>query len=349
VHADAGDSLVDFARRAAHSAVQPRIDAATVEVLGRFERDGIDVLLLKGAATAWWLYGPETARTYQDCDLLVAPDRVQAAARALDELGFERIDDRADPHLWPEARAQSWVRDGAQIDLQWRLPGVEGDPALAWTVLWAERDTMPLERARAPVLGVAARTMQLATHAALHGPQVLRSMQDLARGREQLDLATWRAAAATARRIGALDAFAAGLRLDPACAPLVEQLDLPEPSLAWTLQSAGDTPFGAFALPRWRATEGASAKLRLVWRAVFPTRAEMHAFYPRTRATGRRRRRAGRRRRLRAGRRMRMLARRRMRAGPRRRMLAARVNHVRTLPVKVFRGWRALRRGEARR
>ena len=65
-----------------------RIDAATVEVLERFELAGVHALVLKGPAIARWLYENGTERHYIDCDLLVGPAEFEAAEHELQSLGY---------------------------------------------------------------------------------------------------------------------------------------------------------------------------------------------------------------------------------------------------------------------
>ena len=59
------------------------LDAAAVEALDAFHALGVRCLLLKGAALSRLLYTPGEYRGYSDVDLLVAPDDLSAARRAL--------------------------------------------------------------------------------------------------------------------------------------------------------------------------------------------------------------------------------------------------------------------------
>src|SRR3954454_18162868 len=83
--------------RAAATAGNLRIDAATVEVLRAFEAVGLRAVLLKGPALAAW-YADDPTRSYLDCDLWVGPADVEPAGAVLTRLGFKRVaDDRGLP------------------------------------------------------------------------------------------------------------------------------------------------------------------------------------------------------------------------------------------------------------
>ena len=96
-----------------------RIDAATVEVLERFELAGVHALVLKGPAIARWLYPDGVDRPYIDCDVLVDPADFDAAEGVLRSLGYTGLlEDLGMPPWWCE-HAAVWQRcsDGLSIDL----------------------------------------------------------------------------------------------------------------------------------------------------------------------------------------------------------------------------------------
>jgi hypothetical protein len=284
---DADDPLVAFAHRAVHSATREIADRVAVEVVVALGAAGVDALVVKGVAIAHWLYRPGQARGYVDCDVLVAPDRLAAAGEVLTERGFtcER-DQTLNPEAWTEAHEQVWRRrDGGAVELHWRLPGVAADPTLAWPVLWAHRATVPLGDAELAVLDAAGRTLHVALHAAQHGLVETKPRIDLATALEQLDEETWRAAAALASEVEAIDAFSAGLRLDPRGAELAERLGVPEPSTKWALLAAGAEEMGAERVLRWRQA-GPRERMRLTWLGLFPPREQMEMFDHRARRGG---------------------------------------------------------------
>ena len=62
---------------------------ALEELLHTFDRAGIDVVVLKGAALAWTIYATPTLRPMADIDLLVTAGTADAARRSLREIGFD--------------------------------------------------------------------------------------------------------------------------------------------------------------------------------------------------------------------------------------------------------------------
>jgi hypothetical protein len=74
-------------------AIRHRARLATIgEILETFGREGIETLLLKGAALAWTIYPTPTSRPMADLDLLVSPAASHRAQRALRGLGFAAPD-----------------------------------------------------------------------------------------------------------------------------------------------------------------------------------------------------------------------------------------------------------------
>src|SRR4051794_19532205 len=129
--------------RAAATAGNLRIDAATAEVLRAFEAVGLHAVLLKGPALAAW-YADDPTRAYLDCDLWVAPSDVEAAGEVLARLGFSQVrEDRGLPPSWRE-HAGEWWRDldGVAVDLHRRLQGLGVDAQTAWQTLWSTTETI---------------------------------------------------------------------------------------------------------------------------------------------------------------------------------------------------------------
>src|SRR5687768_16970288 len=80
-----------FEQRALLAAESLLIDHWTAEVVSRLHAIGVQPLLLKGPATARWLYADDpAARDYADIDLLVAPDSYGATEAVLEGLGYTR-------------------------------------------------------------------------------------------------------------------------------------------------------------------------------------------------------------------------------------------------------------------
>jgi hypothetical protein len=255
------------------------LDHLAVEVSSALVGAGIRALLLKGAALATWLYEDGTLRPYGDADLLVAPADFGQAERVLRGLGFVALHPGLSA-IEEGGRARVWTRAGATVDLHRGLCGVGIDPALAWSVLTADVETLAVGGGRVEVLGRPARALHVALHAAQHGPSHPKPGQDVSRAVAQLPTATWQAAADLAARLDAREAMAAGLRLDPQGARLAALLDLPAgASLAIAVRAASATR-GAASLAELIGTAGFGAKAAYFARRAVPTPAGLRAEWP---------------------------------------------------------------------
>jgi len=92
---------------------------AVGQMIAGLARAGIESVVLKGSALAYWLYDDPSTRRRGDTDLLVHPDRLEATREALSESGWFR---RQDVH--GITRQEGWIapRKGAfehVVDLHW--------------------------------------------------------------------------------------------------------------------------------------------------------------------------------------------------------------------------------------
>jgi hypothetical protein len=81
------------AERAGGAFLAQRTARATVEVCGALTQAGVRALVLKGPPMAAALYPAPELRPSLDVDLLVAPDDLDAAQRALESLGYQLLKD----------------------------------------------------------------------------------------------------------------------------------------------------------------------------------------------------------------------------------------------------------------
>jgi len=260
------------------AALAARVDGVTAEVVTAMREVGIRALLLKGPSIATWLYRDGAARPYDDSDLLVAPGSYRQAGYVLRELGF-----RHSEYVWLRY-VQAWLRgiddsraalQPSSVDLHRSLNGVRAPANTVWEVLSAETDTLQVGGIDVEVLSVPARALHVALHAAQHGADVGRPLGDLARALRLADEQVWREAADLARRIDALPAFAAGLRLDPEGAGLAEHLGLPaERPPAVALRAGAQNPV-AIALESLSSERSLRARVRLLLQALAPSRLYM--------------------------------------------------------------------------
>ncbi len=269
--------------RAAMQSLQ--IDAVTVEVVRELERGRVRSLLLKGPSIAGWLYDRGESRPYLDADLLVDPAELEAAARVLRRLGFERSTDQIVAESFAEPHAVTWLRyrDRVAVDLHWRLPGVRAEPPAAWRRLSRQTEPISVGHAELEALTEDGRALHLALHAIHDGREADQSMSDLVRGLERLDDATWRSAAQLAEELDAVTAFSAGLRLTAEGAALADRLSLPDrlPE-RWILWGQTPPP-GALRLHELATVPGVGAKARFLASTLLPPPSVIRGLYPEAR------------------------------------------------------------------
>jgi Uncharacterised nucleotidyltransferase len=263
------------------------VDAATAEVVGALNEQGIRSILLRGPSIGRLLYADGAERSYNDVDLLVAPENLDAAGQVLRGLGFSQRP--VDPGELEHAEA--WTRDHetSVVDLHWTVIGVAAEPSDLWRALADGTEGITIRGVRVEALAPQAIALQVALHAGQHGSDYVRALADLERALELLDRSTWRAAAELAERLRATELFAAGLRLLPGGQELAEELDLPERRSVETVllaRSQGLGGHGAPTLERLARTAGPRGRLSLVARSLFPPRASMHEWWPATERGG---------------------------------------------------------------
>ncbi|MGH2993017.1 MAG: nucleotidyltransferase family protein [Solirubrobacterales bacterium] len=223
-------------------------------------------MLLKGPSIATWLYRDGAARPYVDSDLLVAAGSYSQARDVLRELGF-----RPFGYSW-HRDSETWRRrrDATIVDLHRSLIGISAPPDTAWEELATDTDTLRVGGIDVDVLRVPARALHVALHAAEHGGDVWHPLEDLARALRVANDDVWHEAAAVARRIDAVPAFAAGLRFHPAGVRLAERLELPDerpPAVA--VRAGPDVPV-AITLEHLTSEQPLRARARLLLRALVP-------------------------------------------------------------------------------
>ena len=241
-------------------------------MLRKFELAGVWAVLLKGPSTARWLYDEGESRAYLDCDLLIAPASGEAAAGALQSLGYRRsFDDRSMPAWWRE-HAGVWVRDadGMTVDLHSALPGIGADGESAWSVLSTDTDTVMVAGYRAPILALPARALHVVLHAAQHGVGWARPIADLERALAVGDDRLWITTAGLAEALEATDAFATGLRLCLAGTVLATRLGLSTQRSADAELRAASAPPLALGFEQLARADGNRARLIIVWRKLVP-------------------------------------------------------------------------------
>jgi hypothetical protein len=262
------------------AAARLRIDYTAAAAIRGLDAAGIPCILLKGASVAHWLYEPEDAREYGDCDLLVPPGEFATALQALTKLGFAPELDEAEMPSWWREHALATIRqtDGIAIDVHRSLPGVQVTDAQLWAALSVTTDAMPVGDSMANVLAKPGRALHAALHVAQHGGWA-RDLDVLARAIDRMDDDGWRAAAELASTLRATAAFRLGLRLLPAGEDLAQRLGLARDSaIDVELRAAGSAE--ALTLARVFDADGVGPRLSLVRHKLVPPPTFMRKWSP---------------------------------------------------------------------
>jgi putative nucleotidyltransferase-like protein len=252
------------------------VDAVTIQVSSALGAVGVHSVLLKGPTIRDRLYEND-ARLYADTDLLILLSDFPAAEQELSGLGFERSPLNAIPHDLP-THEDRWQRgaDGSIVELHRTLWGIEVEPSDAGPILFENSVAFTLRDSQLTALSPPALALHIALHSAQDGGRG-NTGRDLARALEKFDPETWAESLALAKRLGAIEAFSAGLRLHPRGGQLAEAFDLPDSQtteIAIRL-SGGSRP--AHTL-NWIVTRrGIKDKFDVILRKAFPPREFMHA------------------------------------------------------------------------
>ena len=153
-------------------------------LIDRFEREKIPLIILKGGALGVTIYPDTALRPMGDLDLLIAPDAVERARRALIEQGYVAYAEMSRGFANRFSVEQAFLRKGnrpSQIDLHWhafttpyyfeRIP-----------VEWFRRRTMEISinHRRAFAFSPTAQLLHLSVHYMMHSYRRLIWSYDLA-------------------------------------------------------------------------------------------------------------------------------------------------------------------------
>ncbi len=139
----------------------PRFGHSHLEFLAR--ASGLDVLHVKGPAMDERLLGAPRSST--DADVLVRPAQVRGLTTALREHGWQARDSFTTSSAFSHSQTFVHATWGA-ADVHRLYPGLHVDPALAFDVLWGDRDRLPVAGIDCTVPSLPAQLLVLLLHAA---------------------------------------------------------------------------------------------------------------------------------------------------------------------------------------
>lgn len=201
------------------------LDAVAATACDLLAANGIPVVLIKGPATARWLYPLQpSARPYTDVDLLVDDRRFDDAQQVLGDNGYEWMLEGVRPGEFPSYETP-WRAPGAGdcvIDLHRGFAGVS-DPTAFFADVWATREQLPVAGSTVFIPGRTVTAAILALHAANPG-RGRKPLTDIHRAHDLFDREIWAGAAGLATRWAAESAYRAGLELLPDGRQLADDL-----------------------------------------------------------------------------------------------------------------------------
>jgi len=213
-----GESLAtlrSFAREGALRGLQ--LTAELVSVVKELERRGIDALPVKGPTLAALVYRDLSLRLYQDLDVLVHRLDVNAASRALAELGFTpatTFDDARDS-LIRETHHAAFLNasNGILLELHWSLSHKTIAKESLEDLWWTRRQDVELGGTSVRTLGSELLVLYLCMHGAKHSWARIGWLCDLHQTLRRFDNVEWEIVWQIARDSGAVRMVTTGLLL----------------------------------------------------------------------------------------------------------------------------------------
>ena len=146
-------------------------------------------------------------------------------------------------------------------------------------LLWAQREEFALAGSTAYRLPEPARVLYAALHATHHGAADARGLPHLQAALAAAGDPTWRTALELAVELGALESFAAGVRLVPEGVELAERLDVPDVRSVKTALLASTPPPLALGFDQLAAA-GHYGRVRILVRKFFPPAGFIRHWWP---------------------------------------------------------------------
>jgi hypothetical protein len=249
------------------------IDLAAAEAVSALVAAGVPCRLLRGPALATLLYDASARRPYADVDLLVEPARLADAEAAFARRGLtESTLENAFPGARPQ-HAHTWrTSSGVIVDLHRTLLGIGAPPETAWLLLSRQPEMITLQGVVTEIPSVATRAVIVALHAAHHVDDSAQVLDDLDRALARLTPATWAEAARLAAELDAVEAFVAGLALNPSGRAELLRLGLASKGRDLGSKGRGERSFHVAQGLAWlTTTPGVRGKASFLRRRLLPS------------------------------------------------------------------------------
>lgn len=186
----------------------------TVDLAGRFERAGIDCLVLKGPAVGVAAYGDPSLRSFSDVDLLVKRHELTAARNLLETLGYAPGYNIArERELIDDQHALEFSDGRMMVELHWTLLERHLRFDVSEAELWDRSVGVNCAGRTIKVLAKHHLFLFLVAHGAKHEWERLRWICDIAQLADRLDNLEAAEVEAMARALHAKRLLAIALRL----------------------------------------------------------------------------------------------------------------------------------------
>jgi Uncharacterised nucleotidyltransferase len=251
----APEALREAARRIASHNLQSAVESR--RVLREFEAAGVDILFLKGLTVGALAWPRPMAKSSWDIDVLVAPETLSLAGKALVRLGYRLSRPSSFSQLgsWHRRVKESeWVLDANRIHLELHSRVIENPTLFPGAGLGTPRQWVPMPGGgELPTFSPAPLFAYLCVHGATSAWFRLKWLADLAAlmhraGPRQVEAWIDEASAVTHPRIVGL----AMILTEQVFGPLVPARSLApmvaDPAIGWLVRTAGEELFGPRSL-----------------------------------------------------------------------------------------------------
>lgn len=258
-----GRTILNWQRDVARQSLL--VTARMLAITQRFEKAGIDLLVLKGPAQAMLLFGNAQARSCRDIDLLVRPAQMEAAIALLRSLGYGTRPDLLARHV--NAIYLASESGGPPVELHTRLS--EDDIAFPSCVLDPFRHSgeLTINGGKVRTLSPGATIAYAAHHAARHHWSRFYWLADLMAATRR-PAADWEEAVVFAKQGGTERHLAMAVRLVAGLTGLAPPVAIPCPRRDVPILQRAERITGAiWALPPMTENEALRrvGKLGVMW------------------------------------------------------------------------------------
>jgi hypothetical protein len=156
-----------------------------IQIINAFEAKGIRAIPMKGLTLAAMAYGDLSLRYPGDLDLLIRPEDLPRAREVIADLGYEPVEPMTEAaeenYIKSVVNNQlSFRRDGAEVELHWKIVQGYYPFDVSFEELWERRTTVRIAQASIPALATDDLLLFLCVHGSKHCWSQLKWIEDVA-------------------------------------------------------------------------------------------------------------------------------------------------------------------------